>query len=158
MKLTLVKIIILGLRLLLNKLLFCSFTRQYSYFVPTSVLVPSTARAHYYLLHPSYWHCPHSRRSRVCETVQCPSVCPPACLSQHGHTAVNPRPGGKRYRSIATAAAGECGQCHVVSVRRNRFVVFFSRTKKYQTNFHYVCSFIIQSCLAMLHACVILSC
>jgi len=27
-------------------------------------------------------------------------------------------PAGRRYRSIAAAAAGECGQCHVVSVRR----------------------------------------
>jgi len=27
-----------------------------------------------------YWHCPHSMRSRIYETVQCPSV----CLSHHG--------------------------------------------------------------------------
>jgi len=68
-------------------------------------------------------------RSRVYETVRCPPVCPSVrlsvCLSQHGPTAANPLlqfavvdPVGSKYRSIAAAAAGECGQCHVVSVRR----------------------------------------
>ena len=75
----------------------------------------------------SYLHCQHSRRNRVYETVRCPSVCPSVCLSQHGPrpqqqtrccrlAAVDPA--GRRYRSIAAAAAAECGQCHVVSVRR----------------------------------------
>jgi len=38
------------------------------------------------------WYCPHSMRSKVCETVRCPSVCPSAsvCLSQHGPTPANP--------------------------------------------------------------------
>jgi len=44
------------------------------------------------------------------------------CLSQREPTAANPfwfavRPAGRRYQSIAASAAGECGQCHVVSVR-----------------------------------------
>ena len=34
-----------------------------------------------------YWHCPHSMRSKVCETVQCPSLCLSVCLSQHGPAA-----------------------------------------------------------------------
>ena len=50
----------------------------------------------------------------------CPSVCPsmgpqqqtPCCR----FAAVDPV--GSKYRLIAAAAAGECGQCHVVSVRR----------------------------------------
>jgi len=29
-------------------------------------------------------------------------------------------PASRRYRSTAAAAAGECGQCHVVSIRRHR--------------------------------------
>jgi len=53
-----------------------------------------------------------------------PSVCPSFSLSQPGpqqetrccrFAAVGPA--GRRYRSIAAAAAGECGQCHVVSRR-----------------------------------------
>jgi len=47
------------------------------------------------------------------------------CPSVRGHTATKlllqvcaVGPAGRRYRSIAAAAAGECGQCHVVSVRR----------------------------------------
>ena len=75
-----------------------------------------------------YWHCPHSMGSKVYETLRCPSVCPFVPLS------VCPSMGpqqqtrccrfaavdsaGRRYRSTAVAAAGECGQCHVVSVRR----------------------------------------
>jgi len=56
---------------------------------------------------------------RVYETVRCPSV----CLSQHGPTTANPqlqvccRGHGGPEISIAAAATGECGQCHVVSVR-----------------------------------------
>ena len=42
---------------------------------------------------------------------QC-GVCPSVCLSQHGPQQQT------RYWSIAAAAAGKCGQCHVVSVRR----------------------------------------
>ena len=33
------------------------------------------------------WYRPHSMRSRVYETVPCPSVCPAVCLSQHQSTA-----------------------------------------------------------------------
>ena len=58
-----------------------------------------------------YWH---SMRSRVCETVRCPSVCLSFCLSRHGPTAANTLmqvcccgPGGQRYWPIAAAAA--CG-------------------------------------------------
>ena len=29
-----------------------------------------------------YWHCPHSMRSRIYETVRCPSVCPTCRLQQ----------------------------------------------------------------------------
>ena len=46
-----------------------------------------------------------------------PSVRPSVCPSL-GHSCCGAA--GRRYRSIAarrTAAAGECGQCHVVSVR-----------------------------------------
>ena len=42
------------------------------------------------------------------------SVCLSVCPSTGGAVG----PAGRRYRSIAAAAAGECGQCHVVSVRR----------------------------------------
>ena len=66
-----------------------------------------------------YWHCPYSMRSRIYETVLCPSVCPslPAWT-----TAAIFGPAGRRYRLIAAQrtaarrAVGECGQCHVVSV------------------------------------------
>jgi len=55
----------------------------------------------------------------VCLCVR-PSVCPSVGPQQQTRccrfTGVGPA--GKRYRSIAAAAAGECGQCHVVSVRR----------------------------------------
>jgi len=68
-----------------------------------------------------YWYWPHNMRSRVYETVRCPSV----CLSQHGPSAANPLlqvcccgSGRQEIRSIAAGAAGKCGQCHVVSVRR----------------------------------------
>ena len=33
------------------------------------------------------WHCPHTVRSGVYETVRCPSFCQSFCLSQHGPTA-----------------------------------------------------------------------
>jgi len=68
----------------------------------------------------SYWHCPHSMRSRVYKTVRCPSVCPSVRLSVCSRLAAV-GPAGKRCRSIAAEGAraeGECGQCHVVSVRR----------------------------------------
>jgi len=49
------------------------------------------------------------------------SVCLSVCLSNpaaarrcYEFAAVGPA--GRRYRSIAAAAAGDCGQCHVVSV------------------------------------------
>jgi len=38
------------------------------------------------LLSLHFWHCPHSMRSSVYETVQCPSICP----SQHGLLAADP--------------------------------------------------------------------
>jgi len=48
-----------------------------------------------------------------------PSVCPSIDPQQQTRccrfAAVGPA--GRSYRSIAAAAAGECGQCHVVSVR-----------------------------------------
>jgi len=60
-----------------------------------------------------YWHCGHSMRSRVYETVRCPPVCPSVCpgIGPHQQTrrcrfsAVGPA--GSRYLSIAAAAA--CG-------------------------------------------------
>ena len=71
---------------------------------------------------------PHNMRSRVYETVRCPSV----CLSQHGPSAANPLlqvsycgSGRQVIRSIAAAAAGKCGQCHVVSVRRQLISVLW---------------------------------
>ena len=61
--------------------------------------------------------------SKVYVTVQCPSV----CLSQYGPTAAKPQlqvcccgRAGRRYRSISAAVAGECGQCHVFSIRRQQ--------------------------------------
>jgi len=76
------------------------------------------------------WHCPQSKRSRVHETVRRTSV----YLSQHGTTRTNPLvqvcccgPGGQEYRSIAAAAAGECGQCHFVSVRRQLNIGLLTR-------------------------------
>ena len=81
----------------------------------------------------NYRHCLHTMRTRVYVSVGCPSVCPSGCPSigrAHssksaaagcsGFAAVGPA--GRRYRSTAArraaAAAGKCGQCHVVSVRR----------------------------------------
>ena len=43
-------------------------------------------------------------RSGVYETVRCPSVCPCGGFAAAG-------PAGRRYGSIAAAAAGDCGQC-----------------------------------------------
>ena len=54
----------------------------------------------------------HSMQTRVCQTVRCPSVC---CR----FAAVGP---AGRCRSIAAAAAGECGQGHVVGVAEHRNV------------------------------------
>jgi len=62
----------------------------------------------------SCWHCPHRNHRRVYETVRCPSV----CLPQRGRTFAAVGPACRRYRSTGAAAAGECGQCRVVSVRR----------------------------------------
>jgi len=69
-----------------------------------------------------YWHCPHSMQSRVCASVVSgarPSVClsVPAWVTAAKFAALD-----RRYRSIAARrtaaqrAAGECEQCHVVSV------------------------------------------
>jgi len=65
----------------------------------------SPAQGHLFLA-VVYWlrtallttHMPHSMRSRVCETIRCPFVCPSVCLSQYGPTAVGPS--GRRYRSM----------------------------------------------------------
>jgi len=69
--------------------------------------------------------CPHSMRSRVYVSVRCPSVClshsskpTAACLLLWARRA------GDIDRLLhgrcSAAAAGEYGQCHVVSVRRKR--------------------------------------
>ena len=53
-----------------------------------------------------YWHCPHSMRSRIYETVRCPSVClshSPAAAACGKSAAVGPA--GRRYRSIAVRPA-----------------------------------------------------
>jgi len=54
------------------------------------------------------------------ELVRRPSVCPSMGQQQQTRccrfAAVGPA--GRRHLSIAAAAAGECGQCHVVGVRR----------------------------------------
>jgi len=48
---------------------------------------PKPASTPYACIHAHVcWHCPHSMRSSVYETVRCSSV----CLSQHGSTAANP--------------------------------------------------------------------
>ena len=75
---------------------------------------------------------PISMRSRVYLTARCLSVRPSVCLSHHGPTALNPllkpdiscsraRRAGDIDRLLhgrrSAAAAGKCGQCHVVSVR-----------------------------------------
>ena len=71
------------------------------------------------------WHCPHTVRSGVYETVRCPSFCQSFCLSQHGPTASGlllwARRVGDIDRSIAAAAAcrRRRAQFHVVGVRRN---------------------------------------
>ena len=77
-------------------------------------------------------HCPRRMRSRVYASARCPSVRPSVllCVRHLSHPAAARRycrfaaagPAGRRYRSIAARrdvrrAAGECGQCRVVSVR-----------------------------------------
>ena len=64
----------------------------------------------------------------------CLSVCHSMGLQQQTRScriaAVGPAV--KTYRSIAAAAAGECGQCHVVSLRmRLRIYVYFNHTAYY---------------------------
>jgi len=63
-------------------------------------------------------HYLHSMRSRVYETVRCPSVCPSMGPQQktRGCRFAAVGPAGRKYWSIAAAAACECGQCYVVSV------------------------------------------
>ena len=47
-----------------------------------------------------YWRWPHSMRSRVYETVRCPSICPSVCpIRGSGFAAMGPS--GRTYRSIA---------------------------------------------------------
>ena len=46
----------------------------------------------------------------------CPSMGPQQQTGCYRFAAV--RPAGRKYRSIAAAAAGECGQCPFISVRR----------------------------------------
>jgi len=51
-----------------------------------------------------YWRCPHSMRSRVYETVRCPSICPSVCpIRGSGFAAMGPS--GRTYRSIAVRPA-----------------------------------------------------
>ena len=59
-------------------------------------------------------------RNKVYETVPCPSVGPFVCLSQYWLTTADlQRWAGDIDRLLQQRlAAGECGQCHVVSVRR----------------------------------------
>ena len=64
-----------------------------------------------------YWHCGAEYLKRYDVRL---SVCLPSMGPQHqAHCCrfAAVRPADRRYRSIAAAAAGECGQCHVVSVR-----------------------------------------
>jgi len=72
-----------------------------------------------------YWHCLHSMRGRVYETTWCRpsvrlSVRPSRGPLEHTRCCMFAAvgPARRRYRSIAAAAADECGQCHDVSVRR----------------------------------------
>ena len=59
-------------------------------------------------------------------TVRCPSVCPSTGPQQQTHCCrfAVVSPASRRYRSnaagrcLAAAAVGECGQCHVISMRR----------------------------------------
>ena len=64
----------------------------------------------------------YSARVRACVYRQCRAlqvVRPPVRLSLRGPIAANLLlQAARRHRSIAAAAAGECGQWHVVSVRR----------------------------------------
>ena len=72
----------------------------------------------------------YSMRNRVYETVRCPSVClsvrPSVCLFQHGPSkpaAASLLLWARRVEmpivccSSGVRRAGNCGQCHVVSVR-----------------------------------------
>ena len=67
-------------------------------------------------IHSSYSYslfidtCPRSMQSRVYVTVRCPSV----CLPQHGPTYT--AAAGLLLWARPAGAAGECGECHVVSV------------------------------------------
>jgi len=47
-----------------------------------------------------------------------PTIEQKRCTCKHNSYKTGFRMTSRRYRSIATAAAGECGQCHIVSVRR----------------------------------------
>ena len=49
-----------------------------------AILFLSTAWNLGILFGPYYWHCSHSMRSRVYETVERPSVCPSISLPKHG--------------------------------------------------------------------------
>ena len=88
----------------------------------------------YALLPVSYWHCPHSMRSRVYVTVGCPSVRLSVCPSvfsiirpqQRRATGLllSARAGGGyrlsaanagRPRRCSTVLSSKCGQCHVDS-------------------------------------------
>jgi len=66
-----------------------------------------------------YWHCPQSMRSRVYETLRCPSVCLSQRVPQQQTLLLwSDRQGISIDCCTAhSSAAGECGQCHVVSVR-----------------------------------------
>ena len=75
-------------------------------------------------------------RCRLCVTVRCPSVCPSVCLFQHGPTAAglltvgvcSCGPGGREILMDCC----ECGQCHVVSVRRQLNTDLFALSLSYR--------------------------
>ena len=76
------------------------------------------------ILPACYWRCPPSMRNRVNETVRCPSVCWSVCpnMGPQQQTYGKPIAACLRVGDIDRLlqqgrAAGECGQCHVVSVR-----------------------------------------
>jgi len=77
---------------------------------------------------------PISMRSRVYETLRCPSVCLSLCLSKHGPTAANPLlwvcccgPGCQEEMSIAAAAAGSATlSAYVGSWTQTRSVCLFT--------------------------------
>ena len=59
------------------------------------------------------------RQGRVYEMIQCPSMGPQQQTDYCRFAAMGPADRKiKKYRLIAAAVAGECGQYHIVSIRR----------------------------------------